>query len=405
MRRVLVVEDDASVREALAQTLDLEGCEVIACSSYIEAKDHISPGFAGVVLTDLRMPGKDGIAVLERAREVDDALPVILLTGQGDIPVTVRAMELGAWGVLEKPCATADLMAKVGPALEARARVLEGRDAAMRARSGDVAARMLFGTSARAEELRERVRTVAAAGAEVLIEGPPGSGTPKIAEVIHLLSPRARGPFRKLAAAGLGGEALHAALEEARDGTLYLDEIADLPPPTRFALAEALDGGGARLVAGTYRDLRAETGAGRFDHDLMLRLSVLTVRVPSLAERPEDIPVLFRHYLRQACEQANLPEPEVTPDTVARLTAQDWPGNARALMNAAMRFAMGLGDEEPEALGLAERMARIERSFVEAALRRSDGNATEAARSLKLPRKTFYDKLAKHGIRAEDYRT
>ena len=404
MRRVLVVEDDASVRDALCQTLDLEGCAPMPCSSYIEAKDHIARAFEGIVLTDLRMPGKDGLAVLERAREVDPELPVILLTGQGDIPVTVRAMERGAWGVLEKPCATADLMAKVTPALEARGRVLSERAEAARARAGDAAARMLFGVSPKAEALRARVRAVASSEAPVLIAGPAGSGNPKIAEVIHLLSPHARGPFVKRAAAELDATALEAGFDAAAGGTLYLDGIGALPGATRFALSEALERAPARLVAGTYRDLAVEAEAGRFDADLLLRLSVLTVRVPALSERPEDIPVLFDRYLRQACEQANLPVPEVPPETVARLTAQDWPGNARALMNAAMRYAMGLSEETEADLGLAERMARVERSFLEAALRRSGGSATEAARALKLPRKTFYDKLGRHGLRAEDFR-
>ena len=404
MRSVLVIEDDASVRDALGQTLELEGFAVVACASYIEAKDHIARDFDGIVLTDLRMPGKDGLAVLERAREVDPDLPVILLTGQGDIPVTVRAMEAGAWGVLEKPCATRDLMAVIEPALAARSETLRRRADAARARSGDAASRMLFGVSARAEELRARVRAVAGADAGVLIRGPAGSGHPKIAEVIHLLSARANGPFVKRTAADLSASDLAAAFDAASGGTLYLDEVVALPSATRFSLAEALETARARLVAGTYRDLSAEAEAGRFDADLLLRLSVLTVRVPALAERPEDIPVLFDRYLRQACEQANLAVPDVPPEMMARLTAQDWPGNARALMNAAMRYAMGLSEETERDLGLAERMARVERSFLEAALRRTGGQASEAARVLKLPRKTFYDKLARHGLRAEAFR-
>jgi two-component system C4-dicarboxylate transport response regulator DctD len=132
----------------------------------------------------------------------------------------------------------------------------------------------------------------------------------------------------------------------------------------------------------------------------------MRVRIPALRERPDDIPVLFRHYVAIACEQADLPMPEVTPDVVAGLMAQDWPGNARALMNAAMRFAMGMGemDAASEAIGLADQMARVEHSLLVDALRRAGGNATEAAAALLLPRKTFYDKLTRHGIRPEDYR-
>ncbi len=145
---------------------------------------------------------------------------------------------------------------------------------------------------------------------------------------------------------------------------------------------------------------------GRFNPDLFYKLDVMRVRIPALRERPDDIPVLFRHYVSIACEQAALPQPEITTDVIARLMAQDWPGNARSLMNAAMRFAMGLNEVEQveEQAGLAEQLARVEKSLLIEALRRADGHATEAAKALKLPRKTFYDKLARHGIRPEAYR-
>ena len=131
------------------------------------------------------------------------------------------------------------------------------------------------------------------------------------------------------------------------------------------------------------------------------------VRIPSLAERPEDIPVLFRHYVEQASEQAGLTAPPITPAVLSGLMARDWPGNARALMSEAMRFALGLADDVPgdnPDMGLAEHLAQFEQSLLEQALRRAEGKAVEAARALKLPRKTFYDKLARHGIRAEDFR-
>ncbi|MBL4812271.1 MAG: sigma-54-dependent Fis family transcriptional regulator, partial [Rhodobacteraceae bacterium] len=143
---------------------------------------------------------------------------------------------------------------------------------------------------------------------------------------------------------------------------------------------------------------------------LYYRLDLMRVRVPSLRERTEDIPILFRHYVAQACEQANLPLPEITEALLSELMARDWPGNARALMTTAMRFALGLSEErldaggQPEGLGLAEQLARVERSLLVEALRRHKGHASDTAKALKLPRKTFYDKLARHGLRADDYR-
>ncbi|MBD3787744.1 MAG: sigma-54-dependent Fis family transcriptional regulator [Sphingomonadales bacterium] len=404
---VLLVDDDRAVREALGQTLELAGLTPILASSYIEAKDHVGPDFPGIVVSDIRMPGKDGFALLELVQGRDPELPVILLTGEGDVPMAVRGMAGGAFDFLEKPCAPRDFLGVVEKALKTRAWVMENRALKREAKRGDAAARMLVGQSAVAEALRDAARAAARSGAEVLITGAPGAGNSKVAEVIHLLSAAARAPFVKLAAGGLAPEALEAGFARAEGGTLYLDEVADLAQQAQFALIELLETRPAtRLIAGTYRDLAAQARAGRFHPDLYWKLEGVKLRIPSLSERPEDIPILFRHYVQQACEQSNLPMPAITPEVSADLMARDWPGNARALMAHALRFAMGLGAtaEAEETLGLSERMAGVERTLLAEALARAGGNATEAAAALKLPRKTFYDKLARHGLRPEDFR-
>ncbi|AVO36992.1 sigma-54-dependent transcriptional regulator [Pukyongiella litopenaei] len=400
---VLLVDDDAAVREALAQTLELADLRPIPAGSFVAAKDHITRDFEGVILSDMRMPGRDGFHLLAYSREIDADLPVVLLTGEGDIPMAVSAMDRGAFDFLEKPCAPDDLLAVLGRALAARKSVLSARAEHARSETGDPAARLIFGTSDRAEAIRARVRLLARTEAEVLISGPPGSGVSKVAEVIHLCSPRARGPFEKRAADGLDRGALDAALQLAGGGTLYLDEITRMPADTQFALVGLLESGtAARVMAGSTADL----DAAAINADLYYRLHGLEVRIPSLAERPEDIPVMFRRYVAQASEQAGLTPPEITPEYLAALMAQDWPGNARSLMSAAMRFVLGMPEEATQAagLGLAEQMARVERSLLAAALGRYNGRAAEAARALKLPRKTFYDKLAKHGIRPDSFR-
>jgi two-component system C4-dicarboxylate transport response regulator DctD len=338
---------------------------------------------------------------------LDDELPVILLTGEGDIPMAVKAMGEGAFDFLEKPCAPDQLIPVLERALKNRRLVLENRRLKAQLETGDPAARMLFGTSQLAEDMRQTVRQAARAGTEVLVTGPPGAGVSKVAEVIHLMSQGAGGPFVKRAAAGLDPQALEAAYAQAAGGNLFLDEILALPTASQYALLERLDPGGeARLIAGSTADLGQAAAEGRFNADLFYRLEVLRVRIPALSERPEDIPVLFRHYVAQAAEQAGLSSPEISPDHLAALMAQDWPGNARSLMSAAMRFVLGMPDNAAEAaeLGLAEQMARVERSLLIAALGRQNGRAAQAAQALKLPRKTFYDKLARYGIRPEDYR-
>ncbi len=406
IRKVLVVDDDSGVREALGQTLELAELEPILASAFIAAKDHILREFEGIVLSDIRMPGRDGFFLLEHVRQVDPDLPVVLLTGEGDIPMAVRAMSDGAFGFLEKPCAPDDLLAVIERALKNRALVLENRRLKTLVESGDPAARMLFGQSQQAENLRNRVRRVAQLETDVLVSGPPGAGVSKVAEVIHLSSVRSKAPFMKVAAADLSPEKLALCLEKAGVGSLFLDEITHLPPGTQLGLIEALEEGSvARLLAGTSRDLEKAVADQSFSADLCYRLQVTPVRIPSLAERPEDIPILFKHYVAQASDQAGLPPREVTTDVIADLLARDWPGNARALMSEAMRFALQVEDTVvPEGQGLAQKMARVEKTFLVQALQRTGGNATAAAEALQLPRKTFYDKLTRHGIRAEFYR-
>lgn len=404
---VLVVDDDAAVREALVQTLELAEIEAIAAASFVAIKDRITPAFEGVILSDMRMPGRDGFHLLDYAQAQDADLPVVLLTGEGDIPTAVRALGQGAFGFLEKPCAPADLLGVLERALKTRALVLDNRRMRRLVETGDPAARMLFGISTLAGDLRDRVRRVAQAEGGVLISGAPGTGISKVAEVVHLSSARSKAPFVKRAGDGLTLDALEAALAEAEGGTLFIDEIAMLPAPLQLTLAEVPQGrGSARLIAGNTGDLATQVRAGQFNADLFYRLEALGVRVPSLSERPEDIPVLFQSYVAQAAEQAGQTAPEVTPEIIAGLMARDWTGNARALMSHAMRFVMRLPDDlsPDEALGLTAQMAQIEKTLLEASLRRAEGQASAAAQALKLPRKTFYDRLARYGIKPEQFR-
>ncbi|MGX9356437.1 sigma-54-dependent transcriptional regulator [Roseobacteraceae bacterium S113] len=404
--RVLLVDDDANVRDALGQTLELNAFDAELAGSFVAAKDRITQEFDGVILSDIRMPGRDGFHLLEYALAQDADLPVILLTGEGDIPMAVRAMSKGAFGFLEKPCKTDDLLPVLTRALKSRHLVLENRRLKAQLAEGDPAARLIFGISPQAETLRGAVRAAAARGGAALVYGPPGSGISKVAEVLHLCAPTSKGPFEKRAAAGLSRAGLAEAWEAAQGGALFLDEITRLPMDTQLALLDGLEQGGARLIAGSTSDLSAAHESGVVTDDLFYRLESAPLRIPPLSERPEDIPVLFRHYVAQAAEQSGIDAPPVSDAFTASLMAQDWPGNARSLMSAAMRTVLGLPQEATEAaeLGLAEQLARVERSLLVAALGRHNGHASDAARALKLPRKTFYDKLAKHGVRAEDYR-
>lgn len=399
---VLVVEDDAPVREALGQTLELEGFAPILASSFVVAKDRIHEGFEGVILSDVRMPGRDGLFLLDHVQSVDPDLPVILLTGEGDIPTAVGATRKGAFDFLEKPCSNEVLIDTVGRAMKARALVIENRRLKAMVVSGDVAERMIFGKSDKAEALRKTVRQLAALDEPVLIEGAPGAGVDKIAEVIHLLSPRAARPFHRVAAAALSPDLLEKQVSDGEGGSLYLDQIAALPPETQYALIDVLDGRReTRILAGTFNTADRTS----FNADLYYRLEALTVRIPALKERPEDIPVHFRQYVQQAREQTGVEPPPITEEVIAGLMAQDWPGNARALMNAATRFVLGQRAEAgAEEMGLTEKLAQVERALLIEGLRRHGGNASLTAEHFKLPRKTLYDKFAKYGIKPASYR-
>ena len=195
-------------------------------------------------------------------------------------------------------------------------------------------------------------------------------------------------------------------MDAARHGTLFIDEISALTPDTQLALQENLESEPlVRVLSGSFRNLKEASQSGKFNPDLYYRLSVFGVHIPALHERPEDIPELFRQYVQSACEQAQIAMPEITPEVISRLMAREWPGNSRDLMNAATRFALGLSDEGGEDVsGLSEQMMQVERSLLIRALQQHSGNATEAAKALKLPRKTFYDKLTRHQLRPDTFR-
>ncbi|MFY0623906.1 MAG: sigma-54-dependent Fis family transcriptional regulator [Pelagimonas sp.] len=404
MDKVLIVEDDAAVREALAQTIELADLTPVTAGSFVEAKDMITAAFDGVILSDIRMPGRDGFHLLEYAHDQDPELPVILLTGEGDIPMAVRAMSMGAFDFLEKPCSGADLVPVLTRGLKTRNLVQENRRLKAELEAGDPASRLIFGVSPQSNALRVKARAAARAGTEVLVCGALGSGISKVAEVILMGSARAKAVFEKRAAAGLAREELKALWSKCAGGTLFLDEIGALPADSQMLLVDLLEQGGTWLIAGSTQDLSQLTSQG-FSVELFYRLEVMQVRIPALHERPEDIPVLFRHYVAQAAEQSGLDAPEIGEQVISDLVSREWPGNARALMSEAMRFVLGLGQEARDGgLGLVERMAQVERSLLSEALRKADGQARQAAEALKLPRKTFYDKLAKYSLKPDAFR-
>ncbi|WP_104493049.1 sigma-54-dependent transcriptional regulator [Paracoccus denitrificans] len=435
---VRLVDDDPDLLDAQMQALHLAGFRGEAFTDPAEALAGLGPDWPGVVLSDVRMPGMDGFQLFERIHALDPDLPVILLTGHGDVPMAVAALKQGVYDFLAKPVGGGTLAAALARAASSRALVLENR--ALRRQQQDSAVRetRLIGQSPVMQHLRETVARVAEAGGDVLILGPGGSGKETVARAIHRQSPRRARAFVHVACAALDEARFEAEmlgtepqgrsprtpgrLEAAHRGTLYLDEIDALAPALQarlLALIEAREiqpsGTAAprpldlRVIASSCADLERLMREGAFRSDLYYRLSGAVLSLPPLAERREDIPELFRHFLLAAASRLDLPVAPVTGAVKARLAGHGWSGNLRELRQFAESHALGLTPFDPpagggDAPGLSDLVAEYEAELIREALRLAQGNATQAMARLRLPRKTFYDKLARHGIKPADFR-
>jgi two-component system C4-dicarboxylate transport response regulator DctD len=438
---VLFVDDDRQLREANRQTFDLAGIAVETLSDAEAALARITPDFAGVIVSDIRMPRIDGLQLLARVKQIDAEIPVILITGHGDVPMAVAALHDGAFDFIAKPFAADHLVASTRRAIETRRLVLDNRRLRDAARIAEES-HPLIGESAVMRRLRDAIAEIARADFDVLVEGETGTGKELVALFLHRWGPRRTRPFVAVNCGALEPAAAESELfgidetapgairaphrpgriPGADRGTLFLDEIDSMAPAIQVKLLRVLEerevepvGAGrprsidVRFVAATKRDLAAAVAEGQFRDDLLYRLNVIRLCIPPLRERREDIPLLFAHFLSQAAEQAGQPPRPLTDAARRHLIEHDWPGNVRELRNFAFRMALGMADapfETPEAdaATLPERVARFEASLLREALAATAGDVPTAARSLGVPRKTLYDKLARHGIDPAGFR-
>lgn len=438
---IRLIDDDAELLAALQQSLRIAGFRAEGFSDPRRALEGLSADYPGVILSDVRMPGMDGFELHRRIREIDEDLPVILLTGHGDVPMAVEAMRAGAWDFLTKPISLDQLTAALRRAGQARGLVLENRDLRRQRAPAAPARGDLLGVSPAISRLREAAARLGEAGIDALITGPSGAGKEALAQAIHARGARRARPFVHVACDTLdearfdsdffGAEAGHpdaprhsrlvGRIEKAHRGTLYIDRIDMLTPAMQARLLHAIEtrafwaaGASAarpldlHVLAATSADLGALARYGRFNADLYYRLSGVTLHVPPLSERRADIALLFRAFLLEACQRYHLPVPELGPLVRARLDSHDWPGNARELRQFAEAQALGLTAEAAGAGALqgdlTSMMASYEASLLREALKATRGNVTKAMAQLNLPRKTFYDKLARHAIQAEAFR-
>ncbi|MBH3429015.1 sigma-54-dependent transcriptional regulator [Pseudomonas alkylphenolica] len=439
LNSVMVVDDEASIRTAVEQWLSLSGFNVQLFSRASDCLEQLPEHFPGVILSDVRMPGMDGLQLLEQLQTRDADLPVILLTGHGDVPMAVDAMRNGAYDFLEKPFSPESLLGSLRRALEKRQLVLENRRLHEQA---DLKARLdqtLLGMSQGMQQLRKQVLDLADLPVNVLIRGETGSGKEQVARCLHDFGPRADKPFVALNCAAIP-EALFEAelfghesgaftgaqgkrigkLEYANGGTVFLDEIESMPLAQQAKLLrvlqeQKLERLGAnqsirvdlRIIAATKPDLLEEARAGRFREDLAYRLNVAELRLAPLRERREDIPLLFAHFARQAAERVGRTAPQLSGAQLGHLLSHDWPGNVRELANAAERHALGLGEPAVVTVESGQSLAAQQEAFeahcLRAALSRHKGEIKAVMEELQLPRRTLNEKMQRHGLLREDF--
>ena len=445
--QVILLDDDPHLRQALSQTLDLAGLRVLPLSDAQGLAQRIDADWPGVVVSDIRMPGIDGLQLLEQLHGQDADLPVLLITGHGDVPLAVQAMRAGAYDFLEKPFASDALLDSVRRALALRRLVLDNRSLRLALSDRNELSARLVGHSAPMLRLREQIGALAATKADVLILGETGAGKEVVARALHDLSSRRNGPFVAINAGALAESVVESELfghepgaftgaqkrrigkfEFANGGTLFLDEIESMSMDVQVKLLRMLQervverlGGNQlipldiRVIAATKEDLRQAADQGRFRADLYYRLNVAPLRIPPLRERGEDALVLFQHYADEASARHGLPPHELQPAQRALLLRHTWPGNVRELQNAAERFALGLelaldnsgsesGGTAVEVIsgGLSEQVENFEKSLIAAELARSHSSVRSLAEALGIPRKTLHDKLRKHGLNFAD---
>jgi two-component system C4-dicarboxylate transport response regulator DctD len=444
MTTVLLVEDEASVRLATTQSLKLARLAVDAVATVEEAQDMLTPEFDGIVVTDVRLPGRSGLDLLQHAVQLDRELPVILVTGHGDVAMAVQAMRVGAYDFVEKPFSADHLVAVVRRALDKRRLVLENRRLRAAVDAGGDAVHPLLGQSAAMQRLRQFVATIGPTGADVLVNGETGTGKEVLARALHAAGNASMpgtagtgggpGPFVAINCAALPETMFESEMfgheagaftgaqkrrigkfEFARGGTVFLDELESMPLALQAKLLRVLQervverlGGNAsvpvdcRVVCASKADLAALSAAGAFRADLYYRIATVAVDLPPLRAHAEDIPLLLAHFVQQACRRYQRAVPDWTAQQLADWTARPWPGNVRELKGFAERLVLGVGETaasmDAEPLPLPKRLELIERKWLREALAAADGQVALAAERLGIPKKTLYDKLKRYEI-------
>lgn len=437
---VIFVDDDPHIRQAIAQTLTLEDLPVLCFADAPTGLESITPEYNGVVLCDYNMPAMDGLEMLAAIRAVDDAIPVIILTGQGDISTAVTAMQQGAYDFIEKPFDHDELIELLRHALEKRHLAVENRRLKAQLKHLAQPGPRLLGHSRSMQKVMATIDPILDISANILLQGETGSGKDALARYIHESSPRGAHNFVAINCGAVPENLIESELfgheagaftgadkrrigkiEHANLGTLFLDEVESMPMALQVKLLRVLEerqverlGSNqvqqvdVRIIAATKADLKALSGDGDFRADLYYRLNVVKVDIPPLRERKDDIPMLFHHFVLIAAARYDRESIPLDASQAARLMQHSWPGNVRELRNLAERYVllgpMALDEDDPAAADvtgrqtLCEMMDGFERSAIISALNACQGSIKDTMVQLGIARKTLYDKMRKHGL-------
>ncbi|MEY2955464.1 MAG: sigma-54-dependent transcriptional regulator [Gemmobacter sp.] len=436
--KVAIIDDEADMRQSISQWLALSGFDTETYASAEEALRRIGADFPGIVVSDVRMPGIDGMTLLRRLLGVDPALPVILVTGHGDVPMAVEAMRVGAFDFLEKPFNPDRMTELAKRATTLRRQSLESRALRRELSDGATIMHMLIGTSAAMARLREDILDLGQADGHVLIDGETGTGKTLVAHALHAVGPRAGRKFISVACAaftpdvlaarifGAEGEAAIPLIEEARGGTLCLEDVETLAPALQARLLAFLDAQGTppetRVIAICNDHAPDTTVEDVLRPDLLFRLGGHKIILPPLRARGEDILTLFATIAGRFAEEYGCEAPEVSTQEAAQLLQSPWPGNVRQLVSIAERAVLqarrGQGSiasllmADIEAAGparttegksLKDHVDAFERLLIDATMRRHKGSIVAVMEELALPRRTLNEKMTKYGLTRQDY--
>jgi two-component system nitrogen regulation response regulator NtrX len=451
---ILIVEDEDDIREMIAGILDDEGHSTRQAATSDAAVDAVRQRQPSLIVLDVWLKGSemDGIELLDSLKISYPNIPVIIISGHGTVETAVSAIRKGAYDYIVKPFKSEKLIVTVSRALENARLRQENEELKGRAQTDT----QLIGSSAQIQQLRTKIERVSATNSRVLISGPSGSGKELIARLIHGQSKRADGPFKAVNAASMVPERVEeelfgiesedgtvvktGLLEAAHNGTLYLDEVADMPSETQGKLLRLLVeqrfqrlGGrvdvqvDVRVITSSSHDLSKDVEMGRFREDLFHRLNVMPLEAPALGERREDIPLLVNHFISQLAASTGLPAREIGDDAMAALQAHDWPGNVRQLRNNVERLLIlatgepsqpitletlppevsvvrsGGGNSDSEkmiSMPLRDAREHFEREYLQAQIDRFDGNISKTASFVGMERSALHRKLKSLGLGA-----